>query len=221
MAGWTCGPSAAVALVVLAGGPVAGDDWAGSRRERFPGGGPLHRIPEEALMARHDGGGRRDSAHGTGRAIDFRVHDRSGKKLHGAGGAANWRSSPGFAAQLKAAMAGGATATPDRAGTNPGTTGSGRLRIRGISAEPPPPGPATPRRRSGDRRRATTPGLDLTIGCIVIKGISIGFRRECRRHRGRGQTETQDGRPEFNGGRIAPGGRHTRAAPEVPDQPAG
>lgn len=44
------------------------------------------------------------SAHGTGRAIDFRVHDRSGKKLHGAGGAANWRSS-GFAAQLKAAMA--------------------------------------------------------------------------------------------------------------------
>ncbi|HRD66686.1 MAG TPA: hypothetical protein PKY50_11075 [Candidatus Competibacter sp.] len=43
------------------------------------------------------------SAHGTGRAIDFRVHDSSGKKLHGAGGAAGWRSS-GFAAKLKSAM---------------------------------------------------------------------------------------------------------------------
>lgn len=43
------------------------------------------------------------SAHGTGRAIDFRVHDGSGKVLHGAGGAASWRSS-GFAAKLKSAM---------------------------------------------------------------------------------------------------------------------
>lgn len=43
------------------------------------------------------------SAHGTGRAIDFRIHDSSGKILHGAGGAANWRSS-GFAAKLKSAM---------------------------------------------------------------------------------------------------------------------
>ena len=43
------------------------------------------------------------SAHGTGRAIDFRVHDSSGKKLHGAGGAAGWRSSS-FAAKLKSAM---------------------------------------------------------------------------------------------------------------------
>ena len=88
--------------------------------------------------------------------------------------AANWRSS-GFAAQMKAAMAvtphfHGPLTAPDEPWHyffDPDSRG-----IRGMSAEPPPRQPGDTLGKTGrigqrDRRRPTTPGLDLTI-CFKI-----------------------------------------------------